>query len=358
MGTEYLVERDPEAAEWDAFVAAHPQSHMLQSCAWGELKSAFGWQAERVGLRDRRAVGSAAAAGQLVAGALVLYRRLPLGFCLAYVPKGPLVDPEDEATCGALLDALHRRCRARRAVLLKVEPEAWEDVTGAPWARVLRARGFVPSPHGIQPRRTILVDLAGGEDAVLKRMKSKTRYNIRLSGRKGVRVYPGGAADVAAFTQLMAVTSERNAFGVHTPDYYERAFAAFHPLGMVRLFVAAVGEEPVAGVMVFACGSRAWYAYGASGNKHRNKMPTYAVQWAAIRWAMSRGCRSYDLYGVPDEDEETLEADFAERHDGLWGVYRFKRGFGGRVVRSIGALDYVYNKPLYWLYRRAMALRQ
>jgi lipid II:glycine glycyltransferase (peptidoglycan interpeptide bridge formation enzyme) len=334
---------------------------MLQSCAWGELKSAFGWQAERVGLRARRAAGReglAADAGHLVAGALVLYRRLPLGFCLAYVPKGPLVDPGDKTTCGALLNALHERCRARRAVLLKIEPEAWEGPAGEPWTRVLCARGFISSPHSIQPRRTILVDLAGDEEAVLQRMKSKTRYNIRLSERKGVRVHAGGAADVAAFTRLMAVTSERNAFDVHTPNYYARAFAAFHPLDMVRLFMATVDQEPVAGVMVFACGSRSWYAYGASSNRHRNKMPTYAVQWAAIRWAMSRGCRSYDLYGVPDEDEETLEADFAERHDGLWGVYRFKRGFGGQVVRSIGALDYVYNKPLYWLYRRAMALRQ
>jgi lipid II:glycine glycyltransferase (peptidoglycan interpeptide bridge formation enzyme) len=126
---------------------------------------------------------------------------------------------------------------------------------------------------------------------------------------------------------------------------------------MVRLFMASFEGQPIAGVLVFACGSRSWYAYGASGNEHRNKMPTYAVQWAAIKWAKARGCRSYDLYGVPDEDEETLEAGFRERHDGLWGVYRFKRGFGGQLVRSIGALDYVYSKPLYWLYERALALR-
>jgi lipid II:glycine glycyltransferase (peptidoglycan interpeptide bridge formation enzyme) len=345
MGTEYQVEWEPAAAEWNAFVAAHPQSHMLQCSAWADLKSAFGWQAERVGLR---------AGESLAAGALILYRRLPLGFRLAYVPKGPLVDPSDEAVCQTLLEAIHRRCRARRAVLLKIEPDLWKDVGVTPWTRY----GFVPSAQSVQPRRTILVDLSGKESEILKRMKSKTRYNIRLAARKGVRVYEGGTEDVAAFTQMMAATSERNAFGVHTPAYYERAFAAFSVLDMVRLFMATFEGQPIAGVMVFACGSRAWYAYGASGNEHRNKMPTYAVQWAAIRWARERGCRSYDLYGVPDEDEETLEAEFGERHEGLWGVYRFKRGFGGQVVRSIGALDYVYNKPLYWLYKRALALRR
>jgi lipid II:glycine glycyltransferase (peptidoglycan interpeptide bridge formation enzyme) len=189
-------------------------------------------------------------------------------------------------------------------------------------------------------------------------MKSKTRYNIRLAERKGVVVREGGAEDVAAFTRMMATTSERNEFGVHAPAYYERAYAAFYPGDMVRLFLATYEGQPIAGVMAFACGTRSWYAYGASSNEHRNRMPTYAVQWAAIRWAQARGCTSYDLYGVPDEDEETLEAGFQERSDGLWGVYRFKRGFGGQLVRSIGAFDYAYNKPLYWLYRRALALRR
>jgi lipid II:glycine glycyltransferase (peptidoglycan interpeptide bridge formation enzyme) len=349
MGTDYRVELDPPSAEWETFVETHPQSHMLQCAAWGELKSAFGWQAERVGLRSGE---------RLTACALVLYRRLPLGFQLAYVPKGPLVDPDDETACRTLFDALHRHCRARRAVLLKIEPEQWEETRADPWTRALLRHGFVPSVQSIQPRRTILVDLSGDEAAILKRMKSKTRYNIRLAGRKGILVHEGGTDDLPAFTRMMAATSERNAFGVHTPAYYERAFAAFAPQDMVHLFMATFEGQPVAGVMVFACGSRAWYAYGASSNEHRNKMPTYAVQWAAIRWARARRCHSYDLYGVPDADEETLEAGFQGRSDGLWGVYRFKRGFGGQLVRSVGALDYVYNRPLYWLYRRALALRR
>jgi lipid II:glycine glycyltransferase (peptidoglycan interpeptide bridge formation enzyme) len=331
---------------------------MLQCSGWGTLKSAFGWQAERVGLYGRRDAG-----GPLVAGAQVLYRRLLPGVRLAYVPKGPLVDAADEAACDVLLDALlpalHERCRARRAILLKIEPEEWEGERPAPLAHRLRTRyGFTPSVQSIQPRRTILVDLSGDEDDILGRMKSKTRYNIRLAERKGVVVREGGAEDVAAFTRMMATTSERNEFGVHAPAYYERAYAAFYPEDMVRLFLATYEGQPIAGVMAFACGTRSWYAYGASSNEHRNRMPTYAVQWAAIRWAKARGCTSYDLYGVPDEDEETLEAGFAERHDGLWGVYRFKRGFGGQVKRSVGALDHVYNKPLYWLYQRAVALRR
>jgi Uncharacterized protein involved in methicillin resistance len=91
-------------------------------------------------------------------------------------------------------------------------------------------------------------------------------------------------------------------------------------------------------VPVFARGRRAWYVYGASNDQERNRMPTYLLQWEAMRWARARGAEEYDLWGVPDADEETLEAHFTERSDGLWGVYRFKRGFGGQVKRAAQAV--------------------
>jgi lipid II:glycine glycyltransferase (peptidoglycan interpeptide bridge formation enzyme) len=107
--------------------------------------------------------------------------------------------------------------------------------------------------------------------------------------------------------------------------------------------------------MAFARGRRAWYVYGASNDQERNRMPTYLLQWEAIRWAKSHGCTGYDLWGVPDEDEAKLEAEFESRHDGLWGVYRFKRGFGGKLKRAAQALDRVYNLLLYKLYLRFLA---
>jgi len=130
-------------------------------------------------------------------------------------------------------------------------------------------------------------------------------------------------------------------------------YRLFVPQGIGRLLLAEYEGKLIAGVMVFAWGDKAWYMYGASSDAHRDRMPNYLLQWQAMLWAKSRGCRTYDLWGIPDEDEETLEAHFLERHDGLWGVYRFKRGFGGRVLRYVGAWDQVYRPVLYWLYRRA-----
>ena len=110
--------------------------------------------------------------------------------------------------------------------------------------------------------------------------------------------------------------------------------------------------------MAFAWGCRAWYMYGASSDEHRNRMPNHLLQWEAIGWAKEKGCLTYDLWGIPDEDEEVLEREFLKRSGGLWGVYRFKRGFGGRVVRFLGAYDYIYSPLLYRLYRRAIAWRR
>ncbi|HRQ32721.1 MAG TPA: peptidoglycan bridge formation glycyltransferase FemA/FemB family protein, partial [Anaerolineales bacterium] len=105
-------------------------------------------------------------------------------------------------------------------------------------------------------------------------------------------------------------------------------------------------------------GNRAYYLYGASTDEERNRMPTYLLQWEAMKWAKARGCEEYDLWGVPDEDEATLEANFESRHDGLWGVYRFKRGFGGELKRAAQAMDRVYNPILYWAYLKFIGNRE
>ena len=335
----------PTDAAWDAFVEAHPDAHILQTAAWGALKSAFGWSAGRVAMADTD--------GRIVAGAQVLYRALPLRLgTVAYAPRGPLLDWDDAAQCRALLAALDAAARRRRAALLKLEPPQ-ED---SPEARArLAALGFRSSPHTVQPPRTVVIDIAPDEDAILASMKQKTRYNIRLSQRKGVRVREGTAADLPGFSAMMQATGARDGFGIHSAAYYALAYDLFAPAGRAALLIASHEGEDLAALMVFALGRTAWYFYGASSDAHRNLMPTYAVQWEAIRWARARGCTRYDLWGIPDADEATLEAGFETRSDGLWGVYRFKRGFGGQVVRAVGAWDRVYNPLLYALYRRLAA---
>jgi lipid II:glycine glycyltransferase (peptidoglycan interpeptide bridge formation enzyme) len=311
------------AEAWEQLIAGHPEAHLLQTRAWGEAKAGFGWQPGWV------------IEGE--SGAQVLFRRLPLGLSVGYLPKGP-VGPRPEG----LWPALDQLCRSRRSIFLRIEPDAWEpDDPGT------MVQGLRPA-KAIQPRRTVIVSLQGSEDDLLARMKQKTRYNVRLAEKKDVQVRE--SADLDGFYGLMQQTSQRDGFAVHSQAYYRRVYELFAPLGQCALLSATFEGRLLAGLMVFAHGSRAWYLYGASSDEERNRMPAYLLQWEAIRWARSKGCASYDLYGVPDVDEDRLESEFAGRSDGLWGVYRFKRGFGGEVLRSVGAWDRVYQPLLYRAY--------
>lgn len=327
-----------DAATWDAWVHQDARGHMLQGWAWGELKAAFGWTPARVAVVD---------GGAFCAGAQILYRRLgPLSS--AYIPKGPVLASDAPGVWDVLWRGVHARSRRMRAVSLKVEPE-WTDDEAARHA-MLCAGGFRPALPCVQPRRTIIVGLDGTEDEILARMKSKWRYNIRLSVRKGVEVRQGHVDDLPDFYDLMGVTGERDGFAIHSADYYRRAYELYAPQGQVALFLAYSEGELLAGLMAYAFNRQAWYMYGASSDVKRNLMPNHLLQWRAMCWAKSLGCTQYDLWGIPDSEEDPEAAP-------LGGVGRFKGGFGGRIVRYVGAYDYVYSRPLYWAQQRILQRR-
>ena len=315
--------------DWNHFLSQHPDAHLLQTGEWGELKSAFGWKPVRIISRD--------------SGVQILFRKLPLGFSIGYIPK---------ANVGtSLWTETDSICKQNRAIFLKFEPDLWNDQK--PEAPALsEVEGWnlklETSPHNIQPPRTLIVDIRGSEDKILARMKQKTRYNIRLAEKKGVTVRSWD--DVDSFHKMMLVTGGRDGFGVHSLEYYKRAYELLHPKGMCEILLAEYEGKPLAALFVARNENHAYYLYGASTDEERNRMPTYLLQWEAMKWAKAHGCEEYDLWGVPDEDEATLEANFETRRDGLWGVYRFKRGFGGELKRATQAMDRVYNPLWYKLY--------
>jgi peptidoglycan pentaglycine glycine transferase (the first glycine) len=318
-------------AGWNDFLSKFPDAHLLQTGEWGELKSAFGWDAVRVA---RQGVG-----------AQILFRRLPLGLTFGYIPKGPVFGNPETSTAKQFWAEVDKLCQKRRAIFLKVEQDGWEDGPSSP---ALSLSNFIPGLQHVQPRNTLVIDLLGSEEEVFNRMKPKTRYNIRLAGRKEVTVRVSD--DLANFYNVMNVTSRREAFHVHSLEYYRRAYELFHPCGMCELFVAEFQGRTLAAVMAFATGKTGYYFYGASADEERNRKPTYPLQWEAIRWAHQKGCREYDMWGIPDEAANIDDDEAEGREDGLWGVYRFKRGFGGVIRRAVRTLDRVYNPLLYKFY--------
>jgi len=312
---------------WNNFVATSPYGHILQSWEWGEIKSHSGWKALRVALRD---------GDQIRAAAQVLLRTLPYGLGrLAYVPKGPVLDYRDRTLLRPMVAALRDLGWQHRVISLKIEPEVLD---GHGIAEELRHLGLEPAAP-VQMRSTIWVDLAPPEEEILSRQKEKHRYNTRLAARRGVTVRSGGVGEADEWYRMYAVTAQRDKFSIHGLEYYRQILAELQERGMASLLLAHHGGDLLAGIIVFLFGGKAQYMYGASSNEKRNLMAPYLLQWEGMRWAKQGGASIYDLWGIPDLLEES---------DPLWGVFRHKRGYGGQIVRYMGAFDMV-RSPLHHL---------
>jgi peptidoglycan pentaglycine glycine transferase (the first glycine) len=320
---------------WDEAVVRLPHAHVLQSYEWGAFKSRQGWRPIRLLFLSE---------AEPVAAASVLLRRVPWGpWGVMYVPKGPALDYGNVELLVAVLSELERLATERRAVFLKIDPDVPDEGTDV--KRLLEARGWRASPEQIQFRNTLLIDLRQSEDELLSAMKSKWRYNIRLSERRGVEVFLGGIGGLPLFYEMYRTTSRRDGFVIRPLSYYADAWGTFIEEGLAQVFLARYETETLAGLIVFHFGDKAWYMYGASTDRHRNLMPNHLLQWEAMRWARDQGYAFYDMWGAPEVLDEK---------DPMWGVYRFKEGFGGHFTSYLGAYDFPVSAPLYWVYTAVM----
>lgn len=247
--------------------------------------------------------------------------------------------------------------RSQKSLFIKIDPDIIIG-TGVPnpekeetpehncnARNILKQNGWQFAKNQIQFRNSIFIDLRKSKDQILGKMKQKTRYNIRLAEKKGVVIKKGSLEDSGMLYQMYAETSIRNGFVIRDRQYYERVWKILYKAGMLEFLIATFSGEPIAGLILFHFGKRAYYFYGMSRETHRDLMPTYLLQWEAIRTAQDFGCEIYDLWGAPDE--------FSDQ-DPMWGVYRFKEGLGGQVIRTIGAWDYPVNSFIYNLYTTSM----
>ncbi len=344
-----------DAQTWDRALLELPNPHMLQSWTWGEFKSRHGWRVTRLLFKEQ---------DEIVAAASVLQRRVPgLPLSILYVPKGPALDWTRAGLAERVLRELAHLARRKRALFIKIDPDIYylEDAPhcsprparARETAHLLESLGWRFSAEQIQFRNTLLLDLRREEEELLAAMKQKTRYNVRLASRRGVSVRSidaRNAADerdtaLALFYQLYAETGRRDGFVIRPPNYYRDAWGSFVEGSLARLFLAEYEGETLAGLLLFRLGATAWYMYGASSERERQRMPNYLLQWEAIRWARRQGCTLYDLWGAPDELDES---------DPMWGVVRFKLGLGGELARGLGAWDLPTSRPGYWLYSAVM----
>lgn len=312
--------------------------HLLQSSRWGRLKERHGWSAERIQVCNRAGVGMAQ----------VLFKaRGPVSY--GYIPRGPALSAANAALAQTLFTAIDDVCRRHRALGLIVEPDRPLPLLGrySDW-------GFVRGPAAIQPERTVKVPL-GSDEALMAQMHAKTRYNVRMALRRGVTTRQATREEVAIFYDLLLDTAGRNAFAVHSLDYYRDVVELFGDDAV--LMFAVVEETPVAGAIVARFGDEAIYMYGASSTKLRAHGAAFYLQYELMRWARERGSSRYDMWGIPPHDPDTSVAEsgvkLASSHgDDLRGLYEFKVRFGGEQVRYPPLLERRYHPLLGAVARR------
>ena len=330
--------------QWNDFVAMSPYGNITQSYEWSELAKHAGSTPLHFGVVDDQ--------GKLCAAMLVNVSKLPmLRSTYFYAPRGPIVDDPDSPALTVLLNFVKSEARKQGAFMLKVEAPA-ED-SDKPWINALQRRGFHVSPQSIHVRNEWILDIRPDEKELLANMKEKWRYNIRLAGRKGVTIRRGnGPEDLATFHKILIETSERDEFFIHGLDHFQLIMDVFGKDDGAALFLAEHEGKAIAGIMMMRYGRWSWYRYGASSSQGRNVMPNHLLQWTGMQWARSHGCWYYNFLGVP-----TILEESEGRKDPMWGVYTFKRGFGGFARCSLPAYDLPYNPVVYELYKRMIEFK-
>ena len=326
--------------EYESFVQSHPKGNFAQSTLWGKQKPAWIWKAIAVRGEDGKIKGSMA----------VMIRKMPMvGRTLMYACRGPVCDLDDRETFSQLLEGAKALAKEHKSYVIKIDPDVPSSNTA--FAEMLQSFGFHSKEGGknfeaIQPRYVFRLDVDGKtEEEVQAGFHQKWRYNIRVAQKKGVEVRLCGKEMVPAFADLMLTTGVRDGFVTRQPEYFA---AMLDNLGEhCRLYMAFHEGTPIAGTLAIHYGDKVWYLYGASSNEHRNLMPNYMLQWTMIQWAIETGCRVYDFRGV--------SGDLSEDNP-LYGLYRFKKGFGGDFTEFVGEMDLVLNKPVYLFVEKGTSL--
>ncbi len=334
---------DEQETIFNHYVATHPHGDLLQTTNWGKVKASSGWQYYPLAIQEK---------GTLQGTALVLIKKLPyLPYTVAYSPRGPLYSSEEALR--ALWNAGSQLARTHGALVWKMDPpllrtdRLWPELANK---QNLRHQDTGLDFLGVQPRFVMTLDLYPSLDTLLKNMKSKTRYNIRYAERKEVRVFIAKEKkQLSVFYTLLQETARRDGFMIRPLSYYETMWDLLVEHKLAQVFLSYKDGTPLAGAILFRLGKRAWYVYGASSNEQRNLQAAHLIQWDMIKWAKSQGCQVYDFRGV--------SGDLSPEHP-LYGLYRFKEGFGAQIQEYVGEYDLPISRGGYLLWQRALATHQ
>jgi lipid II:glycine glycyltransferase (peptidoglycan interpeptide bridge formation enzyme) len=298
-------------------------THAMQSWEWGEFRKSFGLPLLRFGLFKNE---------QLKIAFQLTLHKIPLtNQFVGYLPKGPLPDKQ-------LAEALEKIGIENHCAFIKVEPNI-EDIDTL--YKVYPK--FVPSPKPLFTRHNFVIDLTLPEEQLLKNMHQKTRYNIRVAEKKGVKIEVKDDDETfKKYLKLHFETANRQGFYSHNQIYHQTLWKMLKESGMVKIVTATYQKKLLSAWFLVIFKDTIYYVYGASSIEHKEVMANNLVAWEGIKLGQSLGLKTFDMWGALGPK--------APDNDPWMGFHRFKQGYGGRLVTYLGSYDLVFNDPLYWAF--------
>lgn len=323
-----------ELEMYNNFVRNYPGANLMQDINWSKVKKE--WNNEIVYISEN---------GNIIASLSILLQKVPkINSYLAYCPRGPVCDISNIELVENLLKEAEELRKKYNIFVIKMDPEVLqnEEISNLYKNHGFRVSGEeVSVDELIQPIHNMILKLDGeDEESLFKRFSEKTRYNIRLSNKKGVKVrYSTLEEDLKVFYDIYKITCKRDKIGCRAYSYFKDMLDAYK--GYLRIYVASHEGDDLSAAICINYGGKAFYIYGASSNEKRNLMPNYAMQWEMIKWALETKCTNYDFGGVLNLDSNN-------------GLFRFKSGFCKKegVTVLIGEIDKVYDKKVYFAYSK------
>jgi len=335
-----IIEAGDELKEhWDNFVRLNAAcGGLLHSWQWGDFQKSLDNRVFRLAVINGQ--------GQLQAAALVIKHELPFEYNYLYCPRGPVINVLQIEDLNSLFAEIKKIAKEEKSFLIRVDP---------PWIlgneKRLLDSGFRKGEYEIQPKCNFIIDLAKSEEEILNQMKPKTRYNIGLAQRKGVKIkISSEVSDIESFWQLIKQTSSRDGFHPHPKEHYKKMFEIMSENGTVKLFLAEYDNKIIAANMVSFFGKVCTYLHGASANTYRDVMAPYLLQWQAIVEAKKSGFGFYDFGGVNGPSFQNPKWE---------GITRFKTSFAQELKPKeyIGSFDLILNPVVFSIYKFIKQIR-
>jgi lipid II:glycine glycyltransferase (peptidoglycan interpeptide bridge formation enzyme) len=312
--------------------------HPLQSWEWGEFKQKTGLLVERVGVFEK---------SKLAKAIQVTFHPVPfLNKNIGYFPKGYMPD----ATQLAYLKDLAKK---NNAIFIKLEPNVSQKVDTQSAhkniTKFLLDNGCVPGKP-LFTKYTFQLDLTKSEEILFKNLASKTRYNVNLAYKKGVRIFENTSAEgMDQYIEILKETTKRQGFYAHSPEYFQNMWKKLGSSGNLRIFNAVYNKKVLTSWIMFIFNGVIYYPYGSSRSIHREVMANNLMMWEMIKLGKKENCHTLDMWGSlgPNPDKKSS----------WYGFHRFKKGYGGDLIEFLGTYDYVIDPPIYKIFKIADNIR-